>query len=67
MKTVNFDALVEAICAEGCKHVYQTISLLEKQESYPDALAALTDSERQHILEELKSIMDVYGGNVCSL
>lgn len=67
MKTEAFDALVETICADGCRKVYQTISQLENNAGYPDSLEPLSDKERQQVLEELKSIMDVYDGNMCSI
>ncbi|MCK5918680.1 MAG: hypothetical protein KAG34_09650 [Cocleimonas sp.] len=66
MDTEGFDSLIESICAAGCIEVNQTISLLEKGKSSSE-LQKLNDPERQLVLKELKSIMDVYGGEVCSL
>ncbi len=66
METKNFDALIESICAAGCIEVTRTIILLEKGEA-PTHLEKLNPTEHQTVLKELKSIMDVYGGNVCSL
>ena len=66
MNTEDFDSLIESICAAGCIEVSRTIMLLEKGES-PSLLRKLAPIEHKRVLEELKSIMDVYGGKVCSL
>jgi len=66
METENFDALIELICAAGCIEVSRTIILLEEGKT-PSHLEKLNPAEHQTVLKELKSIMDVYGGNVCSL
>ena len=66
METENFDALIESICATGCIEVNRTIILLEKGEA-PAHLEKLNPAEYQNVLKELKSIMDIYDGNVCSL
>ncbi len=66
MNTEDFDTLIESICAAGCISVTKTIMELEKGDS-PSHLKQLNASERQSVLKELKSIMDIYGGNVCSL
>ena len=66
MNKEDFDALIESICAAGCISVTKTIAELEKGNP-PSYLKQLNALERQSILKELKSIMDVYGGNICSL
>jgi hypothetical protein len=66
MNTEDFDALIESICANGCIEVNQTIALLEKGKS-PSDLEYLDNGERQAILKELISIMDVYDGQTCSI
>jgi hypothetical protein len=66
MNTEDFDLLIESICGDGCIIVNKTIMLLEKEES-PSSLQHLNATEHQTILKELKSIMDIYDGEVCSL
>ena len=66
MKAEKFEQLIESICGNGCIEVNRTIMLLEKGKS-PFALEKLNITERQSVLKELKSIMDIYGGEVCSL
>ncbi|MCK5897025.1 MAG: hypothetical protein KAG20_09475 [Cocleimonas sp.] len=66
MKTEDFDVLIELICGNGCIEVHKTIKQLEKKESFSN-LAHLSNNERQSVLRELKSIMDVYDGQTCSL
>jgi hypothetical protein len=66
MDKEEFDVLIETICRNGCLDVTRTIMLLEKGES-PSKLQHLNYSEHQAILKELKSIMDIYDGEVCSI
>lgn len=66
MNTEDFDTLIETICAQGCISVNKTINQLEKDQC-PAGLSQLNSSERQSVLSELKSVMDVYGGEVCSI
>jgi len=66
MNREEFEKVVEFICAKGCVEVNQTIILLEKEKASSD-LDCLSHSERQLLLKELKSIMDIYGEKVCSL
>ena len=66
MNTEDLDLLIESICSDGCITVTKTIMQLEKEES-PTSLKYLNSSERQSVLKELKSIMDIYGGDVCSI
>ena len=66
MNTESFDELIESICASGCIEVNRTIMLLEKGKS-PSKLEKLSIVECESVLKELQSIMDIYGGDVCSL
>jgi hypothetical protein len=66
MSKEGFEELVESICAKGCIEVNQIIILLDNGNPPPN-LDFLSDSERQLLLKELKSIMDVYGGKTCSV
>ncbi len=66
MNTEDLDLLVESICNDGCIIVTKTIMQLEKEES-PASLKHLNSSERQSVLKELKAIMDIYGGDICSV
>ena len=66
MTMINFDLLIEEVCGQGCIQVNQTILQLEKGQC-PEQLEQLSPLERETVLKELKSVMDVYGGNVCSI
>lgn len=57
---------LEAICQCGCEAVLATISAMEAGQTVPQ-IEQLTEDERRLVLQELKSIMDVYGGQSCSL
>ena len=63
---VHLDALIEAICAQGCKTVYQVMARLQAGQMVPE-LAHLQRSECNRVLVELDSIMAVYAenGSVC--
>lgn len=60
MQNRNIDACVEAICNKGCRVVRHDIELLEQGRILPE-LVHLPPQSRQQVLEELKSIMSVYG------
>ena len=66
MTTTDFDLLIEEVCGQGCIQVNQTISQLEKGQC-PEQLEKLNSLERETVLKELKSVMDVYGGDICSI
>ncbi len=66
MTTTDFDKLIEEVCKQGCIQVNQTISQLEKGQC-PDELQQLNPTERDSVLKELKSVMDIYSGDICSL
>jgi len=60
------DDVLESLGQSGCKDVNKVISLLDQGE-IPTELNDLSDDERDHIHKELKSIMAVYDGQVCSI
>jgi hypothetical protein len=60
------DALIEDIAQRGCLEVNQVLLQLDAGEP-PEALEKLEVEERQYIHDELKSVMAVYEGEVCSI
>ena len=62
----HLDPLIEAICAQGCKTVYQVMARLQAGQTVPE-LAHLLQHECNRVLTELDSIMAVYAenGSVC--
>lgn len=60
MQNGNIDACVEAICNKGCQVVRRDIELLEQGRTLPE-LSHLDPTALRAVLEELKSIMSVYG------
>jgi len=62
----DVDALVESICAQGCKVVYQVIATLQAGET-PLEMAHLDTPATAAVLAELESIMAVYAenGSIC--
>ena len=63
---VEMDILVEEIALRGCLEVNQIIMKLAAKKP-PRFLAELKEDEQQYIHDELKSVMDVYEGEVCSI
>nr|VFJ54414.1 MAG: hypothetical protein BECKFM1743C_GA0114222_101392 [Candidatus Kentron sp. FM]VFJ64419.1 MAG: hypothetical protein BECKFM1743A_GA0114220_103563 [Candidatus Kentron sp. FM]VFK11675.1 MAG: hypothetical protein BECKFM1743B_GA0114221_102013 [Candidatus Kentron sp. FM] len=57
------DDCVEALCQQGCRSVLDKITVLERGEHIPETVA-IGEAGRSAVLDELKSIMSVYG-NVC--
>lgn len=56
---------IEILCQKGCKEVSLVILALEREEPLEE-LRDLSQSERQAVLAELKSIMAVYQeGGTC--
>jgi len=55
---------IETLCQKGCREVACTILALEQNEPVEEFLH-LSEGERLAVLNELKSIMAVYGGNFC--
>ncbi|MES9844075.1 MAG: hypothetical protein ABW162_14930 [Candidatus Sedimenticola sp. PURPLELP] len=60
MQRTKIDACVEAICNKGCQEVRLDISLLEQGDNPPE-VRNLSERERSLVLNELKTIMSVYG------
>ena len=62
----DIDALVEGICEQGCKVVYQVIASLQAGEELA-RMVHLDRSATLAVLAELESIMAVYAenGSVC--
>lgn len=62
----KLDALLEEIAQRGCLEVNQFISQMNAG-NCPPPLDELNDEERLYIHDELKSVMTVYEGGVCSI
>jgi hypothetical protein len=60
------DELVETIAQRGCIEVNQLLLRLESGK-IPEDLKNLSDAERLYVLDELKSVMAIYEGGVCSI
>ena len=52
-------AVIEALCAKGCRQVWREIQALEAGNP-PQEARGLTDAELDQVLTELKAIMAVY-------
>lgn len=59
MESVRVTRCVETMCQKGCKALWEDIAALE-QGAIPRETKKLDFSERNLVLEELKSIMSVY-------
>ena len=59
------DHCVEILCDRGCRAVWADIERLEAGMSLPET-TELTEDERRAVLQELKSVMSVYGPEGCS-
>ena len=59
-KDSSIEACVERICAKGCKEVRLKILAMENGD-IPSEAENLTSHQFQQALEELKTIMAVYG------
>ena len=64
--TQQLDGVIEQIAGEGCMQVNKLLFAMEK-EQIPEQVKAYNHTERDYIYRELKSVMDVYDGEVCSL
>lgn len=60
------EGVLDQLGQSGCKDVNKVISLLDDGK-VPTELADLSEEERNYIHQELKSIMAVYDGQVCSV
>ena len=65
MRSHTIEDCVEAICNKGCRAVQGDIELLRGGCSIPE-LDGFTEADRQRVLAELQSIMQVYGDS-CGL
>lgn len=55
----HLQTILESLCLDGCKNVRLHIHAIEHGQ-LPLQLQALSNAERQQILDELKTIMAVY-------
>ena len=62
---IIIEETIEQICQQGCKKVYQCIELLEQSEDFAE-ISRLQQEEKQLVLQELRDIMRVYNGSLCS-
>lgn len=62
----HLDEVLEEIAQRGCLEVNQFISQLDAGKT-PSPLDQLAENERQYIHDELKSVMAVYDGGICSI
>ena len=60
------DELIEEIAQRGCLEVTQIIMQLDSGHS-PEPLENLKQDEREYVYNELKSVMAVYEGELCSI
>ena len=63
---LEMDKLIEEIALRGCLEVNQIVMKLASNKP-PKFLAELKDEELLYVHDELKSVMDVYEGEVCSI
>ena len=59
----KLEAQIEELAGEGCIAVNKLLYALERDE-VPEKLAGLSPPEREYVYNELKSVMDIYEGNV---
>jgi hypothetical protein len=62
----KLEHVIEALAGEGCIQVNKVLYAMEKNQ-VPEKLTEFSAVERQFIYKELKSVMDIYEGGVCSL
>lgn len=62
----HLQPIVEALCETGCQNVNTIIEKLESG-GHLEETEALSEQERQMVLNELRSIMEVYDKNDCAL
>lgn len=62
--SVKVQHCIESICNQGCQSVGAIIEQLEAGEDL-QFTRSLTANERQIVLQELKSVMDVYAKRGC--
>lgn len=57
----RIDLVLESLCGQGCKAVWDVIASLESGQALPQT-DGLTQDELDALLAELKSVMAVYAG-----
>lgn len=62
----KLDEVIERIAGEGCMKVNKLLYAMQKDD-VPEQVESYNDAERDYIFRELKSVMDVYEGGVCSI
>lgn len=62
----RLDVEVDAIASTGCIQVNKLLYALENGE-VPQRVSGFSADEREYIYRELKTVMDVYEGGVCSI
>ena len=65
MNEAAIEKSVEVICNKGCQQVNLVIQALERGDKTGE-VQSLSQHERHQVLNELKSIMNVYGG-ICRI
>ena len=63
-RSPEVEKTIDAICALGCDVVRAYINALQKGELRPE-YQALDAIQRTSLLQELQSIMSVYGDKIC--
>lgn len=66
LDTQALDVIIEEIAQRGCLEVHQILKELNLG-TPPHLLDYFTEQQRKYIHDELKSVMDIYEGNICSL
>jgi hypothetical protein len=64
-KSSPVEHAIEVLCHKGCRQVWREILALERGERLPET-EGLSAKEQRLVLQELKSIMAVYGDR-CSI
>ena len=59
-RLTHVEHAIVVLCTKGCRQVWQEIIALEKGEVLPET-RGLNSHERAMVLQELRSIMAVYG------
>lgn len=66
LDTDKLDQIIEELAAQGCMEVNKRLYSLENDQSI-ESHPSLSLPERDYIYKELKSVMDIYEGEVCSI
>jgi hypothetical protein len=62
----RLDLAIEQFAAEGCMKVNKLLYAVDNDE-IPQKLEPFSEAELDYIYKELKSVMDVYEGSICSI